>query len=146
MASLLSSADKARWTQDLSTVFDTFKQDIVIIKEPRIVVADISKPRIFGYNQDSDSSNITYIPVSGVFPAIVNFEKNQTADRFHENGNLIGLGKVTIKVEKDASDFISVGKTLGIEIDTQSFDLVSFKSTRGFLPSLYYIYELGKQN
>jgi hypothetical protein len=146
MASLLSDADKVRWTQDLETVFNTFKQNIVVVKEPKIVLADVAKPRIFGYNKDSDTSNISYIPVSGVFPAIVNFEKNQIADRFHENGNLIGLGRVIIKVQKDASDFISVGKTLGIEIDTQSFDLVSFKSTRGFLPSLYYIYELGKQN
>lgn len=146
MASLLSSADKTRWSQDLETIFDTFKQNIVIIKEPRIVVTDVSRPRIFGYNQDSDPANITYVPVSGVFPAIVNFEKNQRADRLNETANLVGLGQITIKVQKDASDFISVGKTMGIEIDSQSFDLVSFQSTRGFLPSLYYIYELGKQN
>ena len=146
MASLLSDGDKARWVQDLETIFDTFKQNIVIIKEPKIQLINEAKPRIFGYNEDSDPSNITYIPVSGIYPAIVKFEKEQKADRLNETANLLGLGRVTIKVKKDASDFISNGKTIAIEIDSQSFKLKSFKSTRGFIPALYYIYELEKQN
>lgn len=75
MASLLSSAQKSSFEKGMTNLFDTFKQDIVIYKEAKIEIININQPRMFGYNERSDIENINYIPVTGVFPALVTYAK-----------------------------------------------------------------------
>ena len=81
MASLLSATQKASFEKGMTNLFDTFKQDIVIYKEAEIQIIDINQPRMFGYNERSDIENINYIPVTGVFQALVTSSKKQTQER-----------------------------------------------------------------
>lgn len=146
MASLLTSAQKAIFKSALDDLFDTFYQDIIIYKEAQIQLANINQSRIFGYNERVDISNINYIPVTGVFPALVNFNKKQNQDRIDDVGNLMAKGEVTIKIKPNAHDFIiSNGATINIAIGDKMFKIISSSSDRRFISPDYYIYILERE-
>jgi hypothetical protein len=146
MASLLTSSQKANFEQGISNLFDTFKQDIIVYKEPKVVVTDINKPRIFGYNENSDIQNINYIPVTGVFSAIVKYNRDQVEERIGDTANLIPYGKVDIKVKSDANDFIqNNGATINISINDLMFKIISSQSVRRYISSQYYHYTLERE-
>lgn len=146
MASLISAAEKAVFTGALNDLFDTFKQDVVVYKEARIQYIDINQPRIFGYNDRVDISNINYIPVTGVYPALVRFKKDQDQERIKELGNLTPEGEVSIKVKQDAYNYINnSGATIGIGIGDSMYKIISSKSDRRFISTDYYIYFLERQ-
>ena len=146
MASLLTATQKANFEQGISNLFDTFKQDIVIYKEPKVVITDITKPRVFGYNENSDIQNINYIPVSGVFSAIVKFKRDQKEERLGDTANLIDYGQADIKVKSDANDFIqNNGATINISINDLMFKIVSSQSVRRYISSEYYHYILERE-
>lgn len=146
MASLLTATQKANFEQGISNLFDTFKQNIVVYKEPKVVITDITKPRVFGYNENSDIQNINYIPVSGVFSAIVKFKRDQKEERLDDTANLIDYGQVDIKVKSDANDFIqNNGATINISINDLMFKIVSSQSVRRYISSEYYHYILERE-
>jgi hypothetical protein len=146
MASLLTATQKANFEQGISNLFDTFKQDIVVYKEPKVVITDITKPRVFGYNENSDIQNINYIPVSGVFSAIVKFKRDQKEERLGDTANLIDYGQADIKVKSDANDFIqNNGATINISINDLMFKIVSSQSVRRYISSEYYHYILERE-
>jgi hypothetical protein len=146
MASLLTATQKANFEQGISNLFDTFKQDIVVYKEPKVVITDITKPRVFGYNEDSDIQNINYIPVTGVFSAIVKYKRDQKEERLGDTANLIDYGQVDIKVKSDANDFIqNNGSTINISINDLMFKIVSSQSVRRYISSEYYHYILERE-
>lgn len=146
MASLLTDTEKASFIKGLDDLFDTFKQNIVIYKEAKINIVDINRPRVFGYNSRSDIDNISYETVTGVFPALVNFNKFQKADGLEQVGNLIPEGTVNIKIKSDAKDFISDnGATIGIGINGLMFKITSFESPRRYISPDYYSYTLERQ-
>lgn len=146
MASLISAAEKAVFTGALNDLFDTFKEDIIIYKEAKIQYINIDQPRIFGYNDRVDISNINYIPVTGVFPALVRFNKDQDTTRIKDLGNFTPQGEVSIKIKQDARDYIAnSGATIGISIQDSMYKIISFDSSRRFISTDYYIYFLERQ-
>jgi hypothetical protein len=146
MASLLSASEKTAFKAALDDLFDTFKQDIIIYKEAKIQLIDINQPRIFGYNERIDISNINYAPVTGVFPALVNANKNQDQERLDEAGNFLAKGQVTIKIKPDAYNYINNnGTTLNIAIGDDMYKIVSTASARRFISPDYYIYILERE-
>jgi hypothetical protein len=143
MASLLTSAQKTIFKKGLDDLFDTFKQDIVVYKDAQIEVIDVNQPRMFGYNERVDISNINFIPVTGVFSALVNYNKDQKQSYLNELGNLISKGDVSIKVKSDAYDFIeNNGTTLNISINDTLYKILSSESFRRYITPDYYTYYL----
>ena len=141
MASLLTSTQKAIFQKGLDDLFDTFKQDIVVYKEAQIDIIDVNQPRMFGYNERVDISNINFIPVTGVFSALVNFNSDQKQNYLNEVGNLIPKGNVSIKVKSDAYNFIeNNGATLNIAINDTLYKITSSESFRRYITSDYYTY------
>ena len=143
MASLLTSAQKTIFKKGLDDLLDTFKQDIVVYKDAQIEVIDVNQPRMFGYNERVDISNINFIPVTGVFSALVNYNKDQKQSYLNELGNLISKGDVSIKVKSDAYDFIeNNGTTLNISINDTLYKILSSESFRRYITPDYYTYYL----
>jgi len=143
MASLLTSAQKTIFKKGLDDLFDTFKQDIVVYKDAQIEVIDVNQPRMFGYNERVDISNINFVPVTGVFSALVNYNKDQKQSYLNELGNLISKGDVSIKVKSDAYDFIeNNGTTLNISINDTLYKILSSESFRRYITPDYYTYYL----
>lgn len=143
MASLLTSAQKTIFKKGLDDLFDTFKQDIVVYKDAQIEVIDVNQPRMFGYNERVDISNINFVPVTGVFSALVNYNKDQKQNYLNELGNQIAKGDVSIKVKNDAYDFIeNNGTTLNISINDTLYKILSSESFRRYITPDYYTYYL----
>jgi len=141
MASLITSEEKAILTGTFQDVFDTFKREIIIYKEPKETISDISESLIFGY-EDSNSTNYTYTPVSGSFYGTVRYNDLQEED-FQPTMNMdISKGVVRIKVQKEAKDFIEEGKTDRIEFDDKTFDIISDVAVKRFLDSEFFVYYL----
>lgn len=146
MASLLSATQKASFEKGMTNLFDTFKQDIVIYKEAKIDIINIAQPRMYGYNERSDIDNINYIPVTGVFQALVTSSKKQNQERLEEAENRIDKGEVEIKVQSDANDFIqNNGKTLYVMINDLMYKFISSQSARPYISSQYFTYYLERE-
>ena len=142
MASLITSEEKAILTGTFQDVFDTFKREILIYKEPKETISDISESLIFGYDEFSNSTNYTYQPVSGSFHGTVRYNDLQEED-FQPTMNMdISKGVVRIKVQKEAKDFIEEGKTNRIEFDDKTFDIISDVAVKRFLDSEFFVYYL----
>jgi hypothetical protein len=146
MASLLSATQKASFEKGMTDLFDTFKQDVVIYKEAKIEVIDINQPRMYGYNERSDIDNINYIPVTGVYQALVTSSKKQAQERLEESENRIDKGEVEMKVKSDANDFIqNNGKTLYVSINDLMYKFVTSQSPRPYITSEYFTYYLERE-
>ena len=146
MASLLSATQKASFEKGMTNLFDTFKQDVVIYKEAKIDIINIAQPRMYGYNERSDIDNINYIPVTGVFQALVTSSKKQNQERLEEAENIIDKGEVEIKVQSDANDFIqNNGKTLYVMINDLMYKFISSQSARPYISSQYFTYYLERE-
>jgi len=143
MASLISSSERSQFESAMNNLFDTFKRNVVIYKEAQISIIDINQPRMFGYNERVDISNINYIPITGVYPALITYDEKQRTEVNNETLNDIEKGYALIKVKSDANDFIqNNGKTLNVSIDDLMFKFVSTESVRRFLTSNLYGYYL----
>ncbi len=84
MASLLSDDDKKSLTGALGDPFDTFKRNIVVYKEPKKVINSGPFDGVLaGYDDSSIENKITYVPVSGVYPAIITYKDEQKNKNFN---------------------------------------------------------------
>lgn len=146
MASLLTDEEKTKFKGALDDLFDTFKQNIIIYKEAQIDLINPDQSRMFGYNERIDISNINYVPVTGVFPALVSFGKKQLEPQLEDLANRVTEGQATIKVKSDCRDYIdNNGRTIGIVINDLMFKLISSQSQRRFITPDYFIYLLERQ-
>ena len=142
MANLLSESEITNITGAFGDVFDTFKVKLVVFKEPKKVVSDVSTSFLFGYGEESEETNYSFASVSGIYSGIV-MRRPQKTDAVIEEANIDWPhNKVLIKVEEDARNYINRGKTEKILIDDKDFNIVSSDKLVRFLTKKYYIFEL----
>ncbi|MAF24605.1 hypothetical protein CL634_03385 [bacterium] len=142
MASLISTEEKAILTGTFQDVFDTFKREIVVYKEPQKVIGSIDEGMIFGYGEYSNPVNYTYESVSSTFYATVRYIDNQQIEHIEVIGTDVPKGLVRMKVEKEAMDFIEDGKNEKITFDKKSFNIISTVAVKRFLDSEFFVYYL----
>ena len=142
MSSLLSSSEKANLANSFDDIFDTFKREIVVYKEPKKVISTINESQLFGYGPASNLGNYEYVPVSGVFFATIRYQDFQDQSYRTNISSAVLEGDVRIKVKKEARDFINNGKTESIEFDGKKFNLISSDSVKRFLDSEFFVYYL----
>ena len=143
MASLISNEEKLKLAGMFNDIFDTFKREIVIHKEPKKIINTINTSRLFGYGDHADVVNYEYIPISETFYAIVKYNEKQTTNFVEEINSQISLGTVNIKVQKDCRDFIMNGKTEKITFDDKTFNVVSDDAVKSFLNATeYFLFQL----
>lgn len=148
MPSLVSNSEKQILTGLYRDTFDTFSRDIVIYKEPikQELITGPSNPGLFGFGDGQIEKQYTYIPVSGVYPAIVryiNVKGNVAATEVIDETNALStMGEVIIKVKPDCYNFIENGKTEKFVFDNKEFFFDGKSKAMPFLGALYYIYQL----
>jgi len=142
MASLISTGEKATLTGIFNDIFDTFKRDIVVYKEPVKTVASINESNLFGYGDASNQVNYTYTAQSGSYEAIIRYADQQQQDYYSDLNGAIAKGDARIKVKKECRDFIENGRTEKIEFDGKSWNVVTSDSVRRFLDSEFFVYHL----
>ena len=142
MGSLLTDADKASFKSSIIDLFDTFSRDIVVHKEPQQVISSVnpSDPLLPGYGGDSNPTNVTYVPKSKSFKAMVRFSNKQEVETDNFAGTKIPTGMVAIKVQEDARDYINDGVTEKVVLDGKSFKLASNDAVKDHFGYALYVY------
>lgn len=148
MPPLVSHIETNSYTGDMIKHFDYFSQfhQIIVIKSPQEIVTVIKDNNVYaGYDGSSDNTNVTYIPLSGIFVGTVVDPKIYTDNDLEQVPVILMKGDKVIKVRKDAKDYIENGKTIEIILDQESFRLNSLKGmTKNYLGLLYYYFSLSK--
>jgi len=144
MASLISTSERTGITAAFNDIFDTFKRQIVVYKEPIKVLADLNSDMFFGYDLpfEAKPANYSYQIVSGSYYAMVRYADDMSSEDTHELNSSIPEGQVRVKVQVDAFNFIESGKTEKIMFDDKNYNLVSESSVAKFLDSTFYVYHL----
>lgn len=146
MAGFVNNSQIAVLTSAYSKHFNTFKKQIVIVKEPirtEITTNTLSSP-IFGYGEESQvSSSYTYTSVTGVFDAQVTENLDQKVAMLEDIKNIVARGTIRIKIQQDARDFIEDGrKTERIDYGGQSYNQFALDGLQNFFGLKFYIYTL----
>lgn len=148
MPSLVSNSEKQILTGLYRDTFDTFSRNIVVYKEPikQELITGPSNPGLFGFGDGQVQKQYTYIPVSGVYPAIVRYISVQgniaAAEVIEETNAFVPIGEVIIKVKPDCHQFIQDGKTEKFTFDDREFYFDGEAKAMPFLGALYYTYQL----
>lgn len=147
MASLLTSTEIASVTGAIGDSFDTFKQEIVVYKEPIKTVADLNVSFLYGYDTEYKQSNYTYTAVSGVYNGLVISNSAVATDDFINEAKIeVPDNEIKIKVEKDARDFIRNGmKTERIVIANKDYYMIGSDKKVSMFTKDYYIFKLTDQ-
>ena len=140
MADLIPEEETSSFTKVLEDHFDTFKRTILVHKEPVRVVGNTANKPYAGYGEDSEETNVTYVPQKKEFDAIIGYENKQT-----EISSQVGTyesGLIRIKVKEDAANYIKTGITERIDIDGKSFNTITDDKIQNYLGLKFYIFYL----
>jgi hypothetical protein len=123
--------------------FTYFSRSFVVHKEPIKVVQQIQNAPIYGYGSNSDSVNYTYIPVTGTFNGRIYYNNAKDTDAVNNDLKLVfARGDVTLKVKQPARDFIANGKTIKVEFDGKTWNIITEDIVKKYLGNSYYVYGL----
>ena len=142
MSSLIPTAERGFFTTGILDHFDTFSRNIVIFKEPKKTFSSLTTAVYPGYGAESQETNVSHTIVSGVYPAIINYNIDQKQNAMQEIKVAESKGKVKIKVKQDARSYINVGKTEYIQVDGIPYNQISDEAAQSFVDALFYIYFL----
>lgn len=103
-------------TGKFNDFFDTFSigrnSYISVVKEPLQILNTNNNNILFGYGADNqNTSDISYVPQTGVFPAVILYGRNMNLDKFTSLKFQVDLNTVLAKVKEDCKDYIINGKT-----------------------------------
>ena len=147
MPNLISENQKQQFTGAYGSHFSTFSYGktrlITVTKEPIKTVVSVSNTisPAYGYDDASQETNFTYTVQSGIYPSVIAYNNDQKTNELEEAKNQVGQGRVRLKLEQDARDFIEDGrKTLRIEFDGKAYNTITFDAVHSFLGLKYFIY------
>lgn len=143
--SLLTSTNINEFTGCFAEHFDLFSSGklLIVHKEPKIVVTNTSANVYAGYGGLSNESNTTYIPVSGGFPAVRLYGK-ENEEILKSLNTSFPHGACRIKVKEDARNFINNGKNEKFELENLTFNGALEETPQNFLGLVYYRFTLYK--
>jgi hypothetical protein len=141
--SYISSDVAASFSNEYDQFFDYFSRAFIVNKDPIRVINQLSSPMIYGYGQNSDQANFTYVPVTGVFSGRIYYNNAKDNDVVDPDLKVIfAKGDVTLKVKQPARDFIANGKTLNLEFDGKTWNIITEDIVKRYLNNSYYVYGL----
>jgi hypothetical protein len=145
MASYLDTEMTTLATGALFDLWDTFDRAITVHKEPvKTFSAPKNSNKYHGYSRSKrDKGNVTFAPVSSDFQAKVIYPLKEPSDGALDfEKSIVVDGKVAIKVQKPASDYINNGKTEKIVVDGKSYNTIRKYEPHNFLGLTFYVYHL----
>ena len=145
MADLLTPTDKQFFQSVLGDIFDTFKREIIVHKEPKKKIINPAVELYAGYAETSRPNNIEYVLESETFSALVSYADSlsQTKSKSVDEINTkIQKGTLRIKVQQEARDYILNGRTENVEIDGKKFNVITKDSIKYFFGLRWYVFYL----
>ena len=143
MPTLLSPSDINSFTGDFKDLFDTFKRQIVVWKEPQQVVQhkNVATTLYAGYKPQHQVETI-WIPKSGVFEAMITYGDKQEIKNMADMKVDYFEGGCRIKIEEEGKNFIENGKTERMDVDGKSFNIVTSEAVKDFFGFKLFVYHL----
>ena len=141
--SFINSTAAAEFSQDYDNFFVYFSRPFVVHKEPIKVLESVQSPTMYGYGSSSDSANYTYIPVNATFNGRIYYNNSRDVDAVNSDLKLVfARGDVTLKVKQDARDYIANGRTIKLEFDGKTWNVITEDIVKKYLNNTYYVYGL----
>jgi hypothetical protein len=141
--SFINSTAAAEFSQDYDNFFVYFSRPFVVHKEPIKVLESVQSPTMYGYGSSSDSANYTYIPVNATFNGRIYYNNARDVDAVNSDLKLVfARGDVTLKVKQDARDYIANGRTIKLEFDGKTWNVITEDIVKKYLNNSYYVYGL----
>jgi len=141
--SLIDSKSAAEFSKDYDNFFVYFSRPFVVHKEPIKVLESVQSPTMYGYGSSSDSANYTYIPVNATFSGRIYYNNSRDIDAVNSDLKLVfARGDVTLKVKQDARDYIANGRTIKLEFDGKTWNVITEDIIKKYLNNSYYVYGL----
>ena len=148
MSSLVSTAEISSFTGDYKNLFDTFRREFVVVKEPRrqVLSADVNADFLYyGYQSVSQKPATLekYDIVSGIYYGMIKYGASaNNYSRLQELKNTVPEGQVRLKVEEDAKNFIVNDKTERVLVDGLSFKVMGSFVVKYFFGVKLYVFDL----
>jgi hypothetical protein len=141
--SFISSTIAASFSKDYDDFFVYFSRPFIVHKEPIKIVEQMQNAPLYGYGSSSDPVNYTYIPVNATFNGRIFYNNSKDADAVNSDLKLVfARGDVTLKVKQDARDYIANGKTIKLEFDGKTWNVITEDIVKKYLNNTYYVYGL----
>jgi hypothetical protein len=141
--SFINSNTAAEFSNAYDEFFDYFSRSFVVHKEPIKVIQELENTPLYGYGSSSDSVNYTYLPVTGIFNGRIYYNNSRDTDAVNSDLKLVfARGDVTLKVKQNARDFIANGKTIKLEFDGKTWNVITEDVIKKYLNNSYYVYGL----
>jgi len=141
--SFINSTAAAEFSQDYDNFFVYFSRPFVVHKEPIKVLESVQSPTMYGYGSSSDTANYTYIPVNATFNGRIYYNNARDVDAVNSDLKLVfARGDVTLKVKQDARDYIANGRTIKLEFDGKTWNVITEDIVKKYLNNSYYVYGL----
>jgi len=147
MAGLVTNKEQNILTGLYDATFQTFCRNIIVYKQPikQQIITVNNNPNNFGFGDAPIENQYTFIPVSGIFPAIVRFpnrKKIGEVEVIQDTNVGAYVEEARIKVRDDCYNYIESGQTDKFTFDGKDFYLNSQAEHYPFLGASYYIYRL----
>jgi hypothetical protein len=143
MASLISAQEIADYHQAINDHFDTFKRNITVHKTPiKKIISSITNPQMIGYQDNSIEQQIEYVPQSQNFEAIIAYQDPFNVDIVEQIKIKTNSPIISIKVKKNARDYILDDKTEKIAFDEKTFKVASNDIIKNYQGLIYYVFYL----
>ncbi len=141
MASLLTQTDIDSFTGDFKNLFDTFKRQFVIHREPQKIVSQVNTTLYAGYKPQNQITT-SFIPISGIFDGMIRYDDEMDGQNLEQLKTNYYDGSVRIKVERPAHDYLKQGKVQKVTIDDNTFRVKSGPAVKYFFGFRLYVYHL----
>ena len=141
--SFLSSNDISSLTGIYLNFFDTFKEQVVVIKEPIKTIALPASSDLWKYGDSSNEQNFSYTQVSGIFNCLVNVKltpQDGFLNDFEKKGD---MEDIIIEVGVDFRNYVSDGiKVQKVLVRDKQFEMTDDGLHNSFLNYSSYNYNL----
>ena len=141
MASLLTQTDIDSFTGDFKNLFDTFKRQLVIHREPQKIVSQVNTTLYAGYKPQNQITT-SFIPISGIFDGMIRYDDEMDGQNLEQLKANYYDGNVRIKVERPEHDYLKQGKVEKVTIDDNTFRVKSGPAVKYFFGFRLYVYHL----
>jgi len=141
--SFINAATAASFSKDYDDFFTYFSRSFIVHKEPIKIVEQMQNAPLYGYGSSSDPVNYSYIPVNAIFSGRIFYNNSRDTDAVDSDLKLVfARGDVTLKVKQDARDYIANGKTIKVEFDGKTWNIITEDVVKKYLNNTYYVYGL----
>lgn len=145
---LLDNNTRYEFTGAFQNLFDTLSSGsnnfISVIKQPISVINNSNENVIAGFGGESmNQQDITYQPVTGVFPAVIIYPHTLKDNQFGQLKFQLDENQIMIKVDENTRNYIKQGKTERIIIDQNIYGEIEYSDKiQNFFGLKYYYFKL----